>query len=881
VAPLVAPAWLARLRIGEPGRKEGIGAVNERRFGVIRYRSRATFRYRWPGLLSLVVLVGLVGGLGLGSLAAARRTQSSFSVLLAGTNPSDLEVSIYTGGEAGADVGYSASLTRAIAQLPDVRHVAPGFVLTGAPLTRDGAPRIRVSGLAYPVASVNGLFFTQDRLVVNQGRLASPQRADEIVVAPVVARLLGLRVGQTIPFGFYSAAQQNLPGFGTNAVAPALRVNMKIVGLASLNSEIVEDDVDILPTFIPLTPAFAKEALARGGMSSALSFGIKTTGGSKAVSLVEREITRIAPPGAQVTDHELSPVVAKADRALKPISIALGVFGAVALLAAILVAVQIIARRLRRDREDLRILRALGADPVDTILDDLIGLEAAIALGSILAALVAVALSPLSPLGPVRPVYPDGGLSWDWTVLGFGALALTSVLGVLAALVAFTAAPHRATPRIRSTSGARVVQSAARAGLSAPGVVGVRMALEPGEGRAAVPVRSALLGSVLAVALVVTTLTFGNSLHTLISDPPLYGWNWSYILNPVGSGGGDVPQVALTMLRRDRDVAAYSGASFNDLQMDGEDVPFLLENDSATVTPPVLTGHGFQGANEVVVGAATLAQLHKHIGQDVTISYGAPADGPVYIPPRRLRIVGTATFPAIGFASTVSDHTSMGTGVLIPFQTLPKAFVAAIDSGPNPALVGPNLVFVRMRAGVPTTVALANLHRVVAAADRAFADAKGGSAGNAIVVQGVQRPAEIVDYGTIGLTPWLLVTGLVIGAVAALTLTLVASVRQRRRDLALLKTVGFVRRQLAWAVAWQATTAALVGIVVGIPLGIVTGRWLWDLFAQQINAVPYPTVSVPSVALVALGTLLLANLVASIPARTAARTPTALMLRAE
>ena len=120
-----------------------------------------------------------------------------------------------------------------------------------------------------------------------------------------------------------------------------------------------------------------------------------------------------------------------------------------------------------------------------------------------------------------------------------------------------------------------------------------------------------------------------------------------------------------------------------------------------------------------------------------------------------------------------------------------------------------------------------------------------------------------------------------LGAVAALTLTLVASVRQRRRDLALLKTIGFVRRQLASAVAWQATVAAVVGIVIGIPLGLVVGRVLWDLFARQISAVPYPTVSVPSVVVVAAGTVLLANLVAAIPARTAARTPTAVLLREE
>ena len=395
------------------------------------------------------------------------------------------------------------------------------------------------------------------------------------------------------------------------------------------------------------------------------------------------------------------------------------------------------------------------------------------------------------------------------------------------------------------------------------------------------PVRSALLGSVLAVALVVTTLTFGDSLHTLVSNPPLYGWNWTYMLNPVGSGGGEVPQVALSMLKHDKDVAAYSGASFNNLQVDGQEVPFLLENDGAPVTPPILTGHGFHGGKEIVLGAATMAQMHKSLGESVTISFGTAAGAPVYIPPTRLRIVGTATFPAVGFASTVSDHTSMGTGVLIPFQALPKPFVAAIDSGPNPALVGPNLVLVRTRTDVPAAAALASLQRIVAAADRAFAAAPGGSAGNAIVVQGVQRPAEIANYRTIGLTPAILVAGLVLGAMAALALTLVASVRQRRRDLALLKTIGFVRRQLAAAVAWQATTAATVGIVVGIPLGIVAGRWLWDLFAKQINAVPYPTVSVPSVVLVALGTVLLANIVATLPARSAARTPTAMLLRAE
>jgi hypothetical protein len=599
------------------------------------------------------------------------------------------------------------------------------------------------------------------------------------------------------------------------------------------------------------------------------------------VSTVQREVAALIPPGVISTDHALAPVAAKADRSLKPISIALGVFGAIALLAALLIATQLIARRFRAEGGDLQILRALGAGPSDTMLDGLIGVEAAVLLGSLLATVIAVALSPLSPLGPVRPVYPAGGISFDWTVLGFGVMALFVLLSAIAALLAYSLAPHRTAlrPRIRSTSGARAVALAARAGLSAPGVVGVRMALEPGQGRSAVPVRSALLGSVLAVALVVTTLTFGSSLHTLVSNPPLYGWNWTYVLNPVGAGNGNVPHVTFSLLKHDRYVAASSGASYNDAEIDGQGVPFLVENVNAAVAPPILSGHGIEAPREIVLGAATMAQLHKHLDQYVTVSYGTPADAPIYVPPTKLLIVGTATFPAIGFASTISDHTSMGTGMLFSFQMLPKAFSEAINSGGNAQLDGPNLALVRLRPDAPTVAALASLQGIATASDKVIDAAEGG--GNELVVQGVQRPAEIVNYKTIGLTPTYLVSGLALGAIVALALTLFASVRQRRRDLALLKTVGFVRRQLAAAVAWQATVAALVGIVVGIPLGIVTGRWTWDLFAQQIYAVPYPTVSVPSVLLVALGTLVLANVVAAVPARNAARTPTALMLRSE
>jgi putative ABC transport system permease protein len=852
-------------------------------FAVAWYRLRTTLHRRWAGYVSLVVLVALVGGLGLGSLAAARRTQSSFTTFVASTNPSDLFVTIYGNGGGANNPSDNGSLARAMAKLPHVKHVAEGTVLVGAPLARDGTPRIRVDGLAYPVASSNRLFFSQDRLGVSQGRMSSPGRPDEIVMAPVAAKLLGFHVGQVIPYGFYSQSQQSEPGFGTKAVAPALRVNMKLVGLASLDSEIVEDDVDTLPTFVPLTPALTREITRTGQQfSGGLTFGIRTEGGAATVPAVQRELTGLIPPNVQYSEHALAPVVAKADRAVKPISIALGVFGALALLAALLIATQVMARRLRVEADDLDVLRALGAGPTATLLDGILGLEVAIVAGSILAAVFAFALSPVAPLGPVRSVYPSPGFAADWTVIGLGVLLLGVVLSAIALLLATLGAPHRVAlrPRLRSSSGARLVGSLARAGLPAPGVVGVRMALEQGEARRAVPVRSVLFGATLAVVLVVATLTFGDSLRTLVSTPPLYGWNWSYVINEVGSGGGNVPPMAQGLLRHDPYVAGDVGMDFVDVEIDGQGVPILLTDAGSTVAPPVVTGHGLTGAHQVVLGAATLAALHKRVGQDVTVSYGNPSDAPLYVPPTRLLIVGSATFPAIGFASTVSDHTSMGTGALVPFQALPRTFLS-IEKSNDPVYGGPNLVLVRLRADAPPQAALASLQRIARAVNEFFAAQPGGSGSNSVVVQGVQRPAEIVNYRTIGATPALLASGLALGAVVALALTLIGSVRQRRRDLAVLKTIGFVRRQLAAAIAWQATVAAAVGIVVGIPLGVVAGRWLWDLFARQIYAVPDPTVSGLAIVLVALGTLLLANMIAAVPAWTAAQTPTALALRAE
>jgi hypothetical protein len=853
-------------------RLSGDGPVSGSVARIVWYRFRATLRHRWAAYLSIVLLVGLMGGVAIGAIAAARRTQSSFSVFLASTSPSDLSVPTY--GAAGNGANYSPGLTRQISQLPGVKHVEAWISVNAVPLRPNGSADLSHLAQIYPTASVDGLYFSQDRAAVTQGRMANPGRADEVVMTAEAAQLLGLHVGQTVPYGIFTDEQASLPGIGTPRVKPYRRIDARLVGLVVLNSQVVQDQVDQLPALVLFTPALARELLADSGRgaSGAVYYGLQLSHGSQDVAPVEQEFAHLLPRGAQYNFHTIAPVEAKVDRVIQPLALALAAFGAIAFLAAVLVAVQAISRQLAAASQDMKVLRVLGAGPAANVADGISGIIGALILGSLLADVVAVAFSPLSPFGPVRPIYPSPGVAFDWPVLGAGPLLLIGAIGSIAVVLAYRDLPHRVWLRslLAPARSSRAVRAASSIGLSAAGTVGVRFALERGERPAAAPVRSAQLGAALAVGLAAAALTFGSGLGTLVSHPKLYGWNWDYMLN----SSNNVPPQALALLGRDHDVAAWTGVDHGTAQIDGQNVPVLLGQARAAVTPPILAGHPVLQTNQVVLGAATLAQLHKHIGDVVDVSSAG-------IPRTPVVIVGTATMPAVGSSGIFADHPSMGIGAMMSADIESAAYRQAQLSR-DPTLNGPELVFVRLRKGADPASGRAALQQIAAAANRAFAAVPdGGGGGDSVTVQGVQRPAEIVNYRSMGAAPLILAAGVAAGALAALALTLAASVRRRRRDLALLKALGFTRAQVAAAVTWQASVAAVIGIVIGVPAGIALGRSLWSVFARAIYAVPEPTVPALPVFLIALGALILANAAAAIPARIAARTPAASLLRAQ
>jgi len=519
---------------------------------VAWYRFGATFRRRWGGYLAIVLLIGLLGGIAMGSIAAARRTQSSYPAFLASTAASNLTMSTYGVTSNSAANNYLPALTRKITHLPGVRLVQSWVGVGVVPLERNGAPNLNTP--INPVGSVNGLFFDEDRATPVVGRMADPRRSDEFVTTAAGASALRAHVGQVIPMGVYGATQFGEPGFGTPRVPPKRKLDMRLVGIVVFNNQVIQDDADRYPTNVLFTPALTRTLLASSAQGT--WYAMQLAHGT-AIPALQESLLHLLPSGSDANFSLTSIAETKVERAVKPESIALGVFGAIAALAAVAIGALTISRVLRSDEEDLKVLRALGAGPATTMVDGLIGVLAAIVAGALLAVALAVSLSPLSPLGPIRAVYHPAGIGFDWTVLGLGLLVLIGGLGAIALALAYRGAPHRLASKIgiERPTGFGLLQKATSSGMSAPGAVGLRFALQPGHGRTAVPARSVLVGATLAVALVTTTLTFSSGLHTLVSRPALYGWNWNYAL----TSENVVPPQALAVLSRDHDVAAWSG----------------------------------------------------------------------------------------------------------------------------------------------------------------------------------------------------------------------------------------------------------------------------------------------------------------------------------
>jgi hypothetical protein len=467
---------------------------------------------------------------------------------------------------------------------------------------------------------------------------------------------------------------------------------------------------------------------------------------------------------------------------------------------------------------------------------------------------VALALSPLSPIGPARTAEPHPGLSVDAAVMVVGALALVAAVLVLSGVSAwwYSRVRHGATDVSEHPS--RVSTWLRGVGSPLVASTGVRMALEPGRGRTAVPVRTTILGAALAIASVAAAVTFAASLDHLVSTPRLYGWSWDASID---TGGSDAQEAAdlvdhvRTTLHASPIVAGWSSSVLSRIDVDGVTVTALgVHDETGQVGPTIVAGRAPRRDREIALGGKTLDRIGAGIGDTVRVR---PDAGGAPVP---LHVVGRVVLPGLG-TYPGSDKTALGEGALMTRAELRRL---GPDFGAGPFLV-------RLRPGATS----AQLAHAVLPDER----------GPDITVSGVERPSDIVSYERVRSTPLVLAGVLALLAIATVAHALVTAVRRRRRDLALLKTLGFTRRQVSTSVAWQATTFGVVALLVGLPVGIVVGRWAWTTLADDLGAVAEPVVPVLALGLGVVLVLVIANLVAFAPGRIAAGLRPATVLRSE
>jgi ABC-type antimicrobial peptide transport system permease subunit len=142
-------------------------------------------------------------------------------------------------------------------------------------------------------------------------------------------------------------------------------------------------------------------------------------------------------------------------------------------------------------------------------------------------------------------------------------------------------------------------------------------------------------------------------------------------------------------------------------------------------------------------------------------------------------------------------------------------------------------------------------------------------------------PIEVAEIRQVRVLPIVLGAFLAVLAAGAVGHVLATAVRRRRQDVAVLRALGMTRSQSRWVVVTQASVLAVIGVLFGLPLGLAFGRTMWRAVAEYTPLQYVPPTSMWALLIVGPAALVVANVLATIPGRRAARMQISQVLRAE
>ena len=382
-------------------------------------------------------------------------------------------------------------------------------------------------------------------------------------------------------------------------------------------------------------------------------------------------------------------------------------------------------------------------------------------------------------------------------------------------------------------------------------VIGIGNALERRTEGTTVPLGSALLGVVLAVVALCGTGVFGASLNHLTTTPRLWGEPEQLSFQP--------PSAALldSLGHNPAVTGITTGVGAGEIEINHQNIGAIA---AGTVRGPLLfssvDGSLPRGDDQIGLGVTTMHQVGAHVGSVVAVTVTLHSGHRRTLP---YRVVSQVSLPELG------GFVSLGSGALFTTSGLLHALC---PPGPQLALCrqkvadkGSNGIRVSFVPGPRGEAAV-----------RHYLDDYPSIATVPVT------PTSLVNFGQAVNFPLIFGAMLAVFGAATLTHLLVVSVARRRREVGLLKVLGFVNGQVVASVAWQATTLALVGVVVGLPLGVVLGKATWNLFANNLGVVPNAVVPVWFIGALAVAVVAAANLLALAPAAVATRVKPARLL---
>ena len=818
--------------------------------GAVWLRLRAESRQQWRTWLALTVLLGVIGGMALTAAAGARRTDTAYPRLLRRSHAADLLVSPALSGFHG--------YFRAVARLPGVSSLDSTMFLQMSLPVPGASP---FSGMVAEGSPFGDEGTAIDRVKILAGRIFDPADPRAVMISPALADRARVGPGGTLHLIGYPQ-RGNSPD-----IAHAVRLAFRVSAIVEFVDEIVPANGEIAEPRVLLSPAFARTALAQSFNPAGGGGYVVLRPGAGAAAFTHQATAlagRYRVGNVQVV--HLATEYGATQRAIRPEAAALAIFAALAGLIALVIIAQLLSRQLVLDSVEFPVLRALGMGRSRLAALALAGVAVVTTTGAVVAVGIAIAASPLMPIGPARAAEPSPGVEVNLAILGAGFVVIAVVpllVMVPAALRAAARAPG-ALGLAEPTAPARRSRLGPALGLagSVPGSIGVRMAFEPGHGRSAVPVRSALVGTTVAVAAVVAAMVFGASFLGLVGTPHRYGQNWDQQLDlQVGAVPATIGARVLTKIKG---LTEYVGGNYGQVTV---------------AAPGWQQRHG--GAGDRPGPAARERVPH-------------PARGPG--PGRARRDRPRPPHPPHTGPAPRAAGRGHRERQQVPDADRGLGGLRGVRRGrrqrhrPGDRRRGPRLGAVPARPGLQPGETCYNFFLLryrpgtdlrAAAAQVLRAATRTGCPMGLCLVTTEQRPSDIQDYTGVRDTPLVLGAVLALLAVGTLAHVLLTGVQRRRRDLAVLRTLGLLRSQLLRVVSWQASALAGAALLVGLPLGLLAGRWAWLLFAGSAGVGSEADIPVALVLLAIPVTLILANVIAAGPGWSAGRIRPALILRSE